>query len=246
MSTLRRSPSPVSSIASTLSVHRSSSSRISLPQSPTSPSTQTQLPPQYSSIGPPPLVSPTTRPAQAVPPGTIARKPLPVSTQSQLKPRSRSGWWRLGQYWWAWQILAAALSLAATAALIITLIEIDGHKQYTLKIGHAHVTLNAIIALISTVIRTSLFVTVGGALSQGAWNWFASSRKTGHLQPGKPLKDLDIFGDASFDSWSSLKLLYITRFRSVEHHDARFQVADFPTQCTCLDWCPDNHSLTSI
>jgi hypothetical protein len=120
---------------------------------------------------------------------------------------------RLVRYWWAWEFLAAAMSITATIALIIVLREADGRAQRSFHIGAAQLTLNTIVAAISTIIRSSLMVTVAGALSQSSWNWFSSPRQGSLAQSAKPLKDLDVFGDASFDSWSSLKLLWRTKFR---------------------------------
>lgn len=118
---------------------------------------------------------------------------------------------RLVRYWWAWEILSAAFSLAATVALVTVLAEQDGHIQEPFKLGATQVTLNTIIAAISTAIRTSLALAVAGPLNQSAWNWFSQSRHPGRPLYGRPLKDLDTFGDAAADSWSSLKLLWRTK-----------------------------------
>ena len=117
----------------------------------------------------------------------------------------------LVRHWWAWDYLAAATSVVAMIILIITLAENDGQLQQSFWLGAVPISLNALVAAISTVMRTSLAVTVAGALNQSSWNWFSSSVTNKTPQPSKPLKDLDVFGDASSDSWSSLKLLYRTK-----------------------------------
>lgn len=120
---------------------------------------------------------------------------------------------RLARYWWAWEFLAAAISIIATIALIIVLREADGRAQRSFQIGGAQLTLNTVVAAISTIIRSSLMVAVAGALSQSSWNWFSSPKQGSLAQSANPLKDLDTFGDASLNSWSSLKLLWRTKFR---------------------------------
>lgn len=139
-------------------------------------------------------------------------KDLPnVSRRRQLLSGFQRGCKRLVRYWWAWELLAASLSIVSTAALIVVLKESDQKKQQTIRVGKAELTLNAVVAAISTIIRTSLTVTVAGALDQSAWNWFATSRSGTTVSSGKPINDLDIFGGASSDSWSSLRLLWRTR-----------------------------------
>lgn len=89
----------------------------------------------------------------------------------------------------------------------------DGRPLQSLSFGVAQLSLNTIVPAISTVIRASLLVTVAGPLNQTAWNWFSSPRRDGRQQAGKPIKDLDTFGNAAIDSLSSLKLLSRTKGR---------------------------------
>jgi hypothetical protein len=81
----------------------------------------------------------------------------------------------------------------------------------TYKIGLTHVTLNTIVAAISTAVRTSLALAMAGPLNQSAGNWFAQPRRAGRESCSRLLEDLDTIGDASSDSISSLRLLWRTR-----------------------------------
>ena len=120
---------------------------------------------------------------------------------------------RLVRWWWTWELLASALSIAATIALIVVLWQADGNAQQSWMIGSTQLTLNTIVAAISTVIRAALLVAVAGALNQSLWNMFSS--KKGTSGPARPLEDLDIFGGAASDSWGSLRLLWRTKGLSV-------------------------------
>jgi len=88
----------------------------------------------------------------------------------------------------------------------------DGRQQQTWTIGNAQLTLNTIVVAISTVMRSSLLLVVGGALNQSAWNWFAA-RTSGAEPEGRPLEDLETFSEAAANSWNSVKLLYRTKGR---------------------------------
>lgn len=123
-------------------------------------------------------------------------------------------WHSLVHYWWAWEWLASLVSVAATVALVVVLAITDGHKQPDWGVrGGAKITLNAVVAAISTVIRTALMIAVGGALSQNAWNWYSSRRANEKLNAGKPLRDLDTFADAGSDPFASLRLIWLTKGR---------------------------------
>ena len=138
----------------------------------------------------------------------LSEKELPaLPCHARLLSSFKCGSQRLVKHWWAWEILAAALSIAATIGLVVILAKSDGVSLESLSFGAAHLSLNTIVAAVSTVIRAALAVTVAGALNQSPWNWFAQP------QSGKPLQDLDIFGDAASDSWSSLRLLARTKGR---------------------------------
>lgn len=115
--------------------------------------------------------------------------------------------------WWAWEYAGALVSIGATIFLVVVLREADQQQQRPWMIGRTQLTLNTVVAIISTVIRASLLVMTAGALNQASWNWFAREPQNREQRPGRPLKDLELFGEAASSSWASLKLLYQTKFR---------------------------------
>ncbi|KAJ9616709.1 hypothetical protein H2200_000428 [Cladophialophora chaetospira] len=163
------------------------------------------------------LPSPTNSssiPLQKLSPAKILRFPV-VPKRRWASFELRRSWQTFTQGWWLWELLASALSFAATIALIVTLAITDGHEQQSYGIARAKLTLNAIVAAISTVIRTALMFAVSGALSQNAWNWYSSKRSTENLNPGKPLRDLDTFADAGSDPLAGLTLIWRTRGKAL-------------------------------
>ena len=148
------------------------------------------------------------RGAALPPPRQKDLPPIPWHTRLVSKVKHTPK--RLVHWWWTWELLASALSIIATVALIAVLRQADGNAQQSWMIGNTELTLNTIVAGISTVIRAALLVAVAGALNQSLWNRFSSPRKGGS-RPARPLKDLDIFGGAASDSWGSLRLLWRTK-----------------------------------
>ncbi len=112
--------------------------------------------------------------------------------------------------WWAWELVAAVVAVAAMGALLGVLAAADGQPQQSWAIGNTQLTINSIIAAIGTVVRLALLATVAGALNQTAWNWFASSVH-GLQWEGRRLDDLETFGEAAASPWKCLKLLWRTR-----------------------------------
>lgn len=148
---------------------------------------------------------------------TNVERPLNQRDLPSLPRHIRLGnWFRLrGRYvvhgWWAWELIAATVSVAATIALIVLLSEVDRRPQQTWAVGSTQITLNSVVVAIATLVRTSLLLVVAGAVNQSAWNWFASRTKGG-VNEGRPLEDLETFSDATANSWNCLKLLWRTKF----------------------------------
>ena len=139
------------------------------------------------------------------------KKPLPTVPRHARLVSQFGNWCKdLVRWWWAWEVLATTISIAATISLIVVLSQADGRLQKSWTFGAAQLTINTIIALLSTVIRAALLIAVAGALNQSMWNRFSPS-KGGASGPSRPLEDLDTFGGAATDSWGSLKLLWRTK-----------------------------------
>jgi len=86
------------------------------------------------------------------------------------------------------------------------------HKDKTLQQSwsFSSLTLNGLVAIIATIIRTALMVSVVSELSQGAWNWFSVSDQHSN-KPERRLSDLGIIDGASRGPWASLQLLFRTK-----------------------------------
>ena len=66
--------------------------------------------------------------------------------------------------WWMFDILAAAVSILATLALLGVLYAYNGRIVQELPLG---ITLNGMVAVLATISRTSLMIPVASGLSQG-------------------------------------------------------------------------------
>ena len=136
-------------------------------------------------------------------------KPLPtVPPHVRLLSRVKSWIKGLVRWWWAWEVLATTLSIAATVTLIAVLTQANGRVKTSWSLGK--LTLNATVAAISTIVRAALLVAIAGPLNQGLWNRFSPSKK-GVTAPARRLKDLETFSAAASDSWGSLRLLWETK-----------------------------------
>lgn len=112
--------------------------------------------------------------------------------------------------WWLPELFASVLSIASLLALVIVLRAYDGRGITDLNLP-ASLTLNGIVAAISTFNRVCLMVPVGAALSQEAWLWFSAARhqEGSHSRLG----DLDLSDGASRGAWGSVVLLCFSRRR---------------------------------
>ena len=99
----------------------------------------------------------------------LSRSPPLLGFFAKLERKWRNVFLR----WWACEIVAALVSFSATIALIVVLKGADQQQQKPWQIGSTQITLNTVIVIPSTVLRTSLLVMVSGALDQSSWNWFA-------------------------------------------------------------------------
>jgi hypothetical protein len=91
---------------------------------------------------------------------------------------------------WTFELIAAAVSIAAMVSLIGVLYSYDNRVVQTLSLG---ITLNGLVAILSTICRTALMIPVAAGLSQGKWLWFSLKREGS----GRRLLDLETFDSAS-------------------------------------------------
>lgn len=104
---------------------------------------------------------------------------------------------------WIYEWAAVAVSVACFICLVVVLHKSNGKEQT--RWLYDRLTLNGLIALLSTFIRASMMIAVGACLSQMKWNIFASGDEGAWA--GRRVGDMDIFDQASRGPMGSLKLL---------------------------------------
>jgi len=112
---------------------------------------------------------------------------------------------------WRVELIAATIAVVGIITLVAVLAKFDKQPQQEYHfIRNQTYTLNAIVALIATVTRVAMGVTLGSALSQCMWNWFVDKSRD-----GTALNNLTLFDQASRGAWGSIKLLCLLPRASV-------------------------------
>jgi len=140
----------------------------------------------------------------------VANTP-PLSGQPAQTP-PRKGVFTSLRWWWP-EVLAALCALTALVAIVGVARYYRGHSVDGVSVqSQSGLSLNGLIALLSTIARAALLVPVASALSQDVWLCLSegSQGPTGRGQ----LRDLEISDDASRGAWGSLLLLRHFRKRS--------------------------------
>ena len=116
--------------------------------------------------------------------------------------------------WWLPELFASLLSLVSFVSLVATARVYHGRDFHDTNLLPS-ISLNSLIALLSTFNRVALMVPVGSAMSQEVWLWFydAQRRSSSRAQ----LRDLEISDAASRGAWGSLLFLLRTRPRYSLH-----------------------------
>ncbi len=112
--------------------------------------------------------------------------------------------------WWVPEIFASVLSLASLISLIIVVRTYQGSGLQHLHLP-TFLTLNGLVAIISTISRAALMVPVGSVISQEAWIWL--SRGSRNPGPRGTLGDLEYLDAASRGGWGSMVLIFKTKRR---------------------------------
>ena len=172
------------------------------------------------------------RPLEPVPePRTIARKPVARSQAAlqkgdyqiqssedklnekgsdHLHPpstpihKSTTPWY---ETWWGFELAAICISFAAFASLVAVLATSNNHVQRTFL--WQGLTLNGLVAILSTLTRASLLFAVAAAIDQSKWITFSQNQSG--TSKSRPLEDLEYFDQASRGAWGSAKLLLYNR-----------------------------------
>ena len=109
--------------------------------------------------------------------------------------------------WWVPEIFASMSSVASLVSLVVILRQYQGRGVHDLNLPSS-LTLNGLVALLSTLMRASLMVPIGSAISQEAWLWLSNTTKR-HGQ----LHNLEFSDAASRGAWGSLIFLICGRTR---------------------------------
>lgn len=109
--------------------------------------------------------------------------------------------------WWWMEIGASIISVVTMLMQMIILSRQDGKPIQTWENGY--ITVNTVIAAVSTLNRISLMFPVSGAISQAMWIWFSAGSKSERCR--SRLEDLEIFDEASRGAWGSMFLLWRLR-----------------------------------
>ncbi|KAI1193690.1 hypothetical protein F5X97DRAFT_338685 [Nemania serpens] len=111
---------------------------------------------------------------------------------------------------WRFQILAATLATTSYVTLI-SVVACYADRPLSEWIFHDTFSINGLVALLSTMMKSALLVPITSAIGQEKWAWFSSptinSQKLS--KPGKPLRDLQCLDDASRGPWGSF--IWLTR-----------------------------------
>ncbi|OTB09149.1 hypothetical protein M426DRAFT_260422 [Hypoxylon sp. CI-4A] len=111
----------------------------------------------------------------------------------------------LTSWWWWWEIGAALVSIICTLLIIILLARIDG---MALNKWLFPLQPNTLLAVLTTVTKTSLLVPVASCISQLKWQHY--------MQRPRPLNQFQLIDDASRGPWGSVIIIchFIGRVRS--------------------------------
>lgn len=110
--------------------------------------------------------------------------------------------------WWLPEIAASAFSLISFASMIWLLYTFDGHGATTPRLPRP-LTLNGLLALISTINKACLTAPMASATMQEMWLHFTSESSSNRRK--SRLRDLDSYGQAALGHVGSLKFLLHVR-----------------------------------
>lgn len=97
---------------------------------------------------------------------------------------------------WTWEIVALLLAVGAVASIIALLARYDGRP---LPSWPYEITLNALIAVLTTIANASMTVPLSSGLGQLKWE----RMKKGYA----PLADMEVLDEASRGAWGAVNML---------------------------------------
>lgn len=152
---------------------------------------------------------------------------------SKSKPRA------IKSSWWWWEIGSAAVGVVCMGLIALILSKSDG---MLLDAWPLQIKPNSLIAVLTTVGKAAMLVPVTACISQLKWRHF------GGVKAAQPLRDLQLFDDASRGPWGALLLLINLRSQVVLGwmlalvtviglgvEPSAQQILDFPSRMTRLE-----------
>ena len=94
------------------------------------------------------------------------------------------------------------VSLSSLMAIILILYI---HRGRPLPKWPYHMTINSMIAVVSTIVKSAMLLSTAECISQPKWIWFRADQHT--------LTDIEIYDTASRGPWVSLMMLARIRWR---------------------------------
>jgi hypothetical protein len=98
---------------------------------------------------------------------------------------------------WIWELLSLAVSIGLIVAIAVLLATYNGKPAPDW--GY-HINLNALLALLSTILRAMVVVVLAQIISQRKWEWYGGER-------ARPLSDLQQFDTGSRGAWGAILLI---------------------------------------
>ncbi|KAH6983247.1 hypothetical protein BKA56DRAFT_583328 [Ilyonectria sp. MPI-CAGE-AT-0026] len=103
---------------------------------------------------------------------------------------------------WGFEIFMLLWSIALLLAIFFILMR---HRRKELPNWGDTITINALVAVLATLLRISIAFVAAGITGQAKWDWIS--------QRARPVKDMQIFDDASRGVIGSLKLIPLVCFK---------------------------------
>jgi hypothetical protein len=98
---------------------------------------------------------------------------------------------------WTWEILSVILAIGLLVAITVLLVSFHGKPSPD---WGARLNFNALLALLSTILRAMLVVTVSQIICQQKWDWYENEQ-------ARPLSDLQQFDSGSRGIFGALQLV---------------------------------------
>lgn len=103
--------------------------------------------------------------------------------------------------------MATLVSIASFVAIVVVARKYRGQGLQDVHLP-SQLSLNGLIALLSTVCRIALMIPVESAISQEVWTWLYGTRVGNNR---RQLRDLEISDEASRGAWGSFRFLLQAR-----------------------------------